>query len=500
MDNARAIIRIHAADTVAVALETLPTGHTCRFDDISVTTAAAVAAGHKIALAAIAPGENIIKYGQPIGHATAPIAPGEHVHIHNMATNLSETSDYTYEPAAPPEPPRVPDDLTFDGYVRADGRVGIRNEIWIVPTVGCVNAQAEMLARQASERFGGEGIDGFHALTHPLGCSQLGADHQQTQHLLAALVRHPNAGGVLVLGLGCENNNIAAFREVLGETDPQRVIFLNAQDVVDEIFEGMGILEQLAGRVRAERRQSVPAGKLCVGLKCGGSDGLSGVTANPLVGAVSDRLVAAGAATILTEIPETFGAEPLLLRRCVSRDVFDRSVGMIDGFKRYFANHGQPIDKNPSPGNLDGGITTLEEKSLGCIQKGGSGPLVDALAYAAPVRRPGLHLLDGPGNDMVAVTNLAAAGAQLILFTTGRGTPLGAPVPTVKIATNTPMARRKPHWIDFDAGRLLTGEAIDALAADLLGRILAVASGTRQTANERVGSRDIAIFTNGVTL
>jgi altronate hydrolase len=500
MDNGPVILRIHPNDTVAVALEALPAGRACRVGDLTVTTAAAIGAGHKIALVTIARGEPVIKYGQPIGHATEPIAPGQHVHTHNMATNLTGITEYAYEPFGPPEMLEVSGDVTFDGYVRPDGRVGIRNEIWIIPTVGCINGVAETLARQATQRYSGDGLDGFYALTHPLGCSQLGADHEQTQRLLAALVGHPNAGGVLVLGLGCENNNIPAFREVLGPTDPQRVVFLNAQDVADELAEGMRVLGQLAGRVGAMGREPVPVAKLCVGLKCGGSDGLSGVTANPLVGAVADRLGAMGAATILTEIPEVFGAEPLLLGRCATRDVFDRAVRVINDFKAYFASHGQPIDKNPSPGNLDGGITTLEEKSLGCIQKGGAGTIVGVLGYGEPVTRSGLHLLDGPGNDMVAVTNLTAAGAQVILFTTGRGTPLGAPAPTLKIATNSALARAKPHWIDFDAGVLLGGTTMDDVAAALVQLVLDTASGRLQAANERNGWRDIAIFTTGVTL
>jgi len=500
MDTAGFILRIHPADTVAVATEALPAGRECRVGDATVVAARDIPPGHKIALVAMAADEPVIKYGRPIGHATEPIAPGQHVHTHNMATNLAGITDYAYEPAGPARPPEVAGDVMFDGYVRPDGRVGVRNEIWIIPTVGCINGLAETLARNASTSPAGEGVDGFFAFTHPLGCSQLGADHRRTQKLLAALVRHPNAGGVLVLGLGCENNNIPAFRRVLGETDPRRVVFLNAQDVADETAEGMALLERLARSAGAAGREPVSAAKLCVGLKCGGSDGLSGVTANPLVGAVADRLSAMGAATILTETPEAFGAEPLLLRRCASRDVFDRSRGMINDFKTWFADHGHPIDKNPSPGNLEGGITTLEEKSLGCIQKGGAGPVVDAVGYAEPVRGPGLHLLDGPGNDMVAVTNLAAAGAQLILFTTGRGTPLGGPVPTLKIATNTALAQAKPHWIDFDAGALLSGTSMDSAAAALLDVVLQTASGRMLAGNETNGWREIAIFTEGVTL
>lgn len=447
-----------------------------------------LADGHKYALRDIRAGENIVKYGCPIGHATSAIRRGEHVHCHNMETNLGGNLTYTYAPDFTPVA-RVADSRTFLGYERPDGGAGIRNEVWIINTVGCVNK----IARALSEKTGA-----FH-VEHPFGCSQLGGDHRTTQLILRGLVNHPNAGGVLVLGLGCENNHIAAFREVLGKYDENRVKFLNCQDAGDEIAEGARLIAQLQTYAVGFARKPLPLSRLKIGLKCGGSDGFSGITANPLVGAVSDRMIARGAACALTEVPEMFGAEHLLMKRCPTRELFDKTVAMINGFKDYFTRHGQVIYENPSPGNKAGGITTLEEKSLGCIQKGGSGEIADVIGYGDTVTRNGLTLLDGPGNDIVAVTNLAAAGAQLILFTTGRGTPLGSVVPTVKISSNRALSQKKPGWIDFDASPLLSGTSLDALADRLTELLISVASGT-ETANEKNGCREISIFKDGIVL
>ncbi|MBQ7049173.1 MAG: altronate dehydratase, partial [Firmicutes bacterium] len=372
--------------------------------------------GHKYALRDIAAGENIIKYGNPIGHATQDIKKGDHVHSHNVKTNLSGNLEYTYEPVEIQVKPN-PSGRTFMGYVRPNGDVGIRNEVWIINTVGCVNKIAKRLAD----------LTGAVAFEHPFGCSQLGGDHLTTQLILKGLVNHPNAAGVLVLGLGCENNNIAEFKKVLGDYDPQRVRFLNCQDVEDEISVGVQIIEELQEYAATFRRQPVPLSKLKLGLKCGGSDGYSGITANPLVGRLSDRLIEEGGSCVLTEVPEMFGAEHLLMQRCGSRELFDKTVKMINDFKDYFTRHDQVIYENPSPGNKEGGITTLEEKSLGCIQKGGLGEVVDVLDYGDRLTKNGLSLLNGPGNDIVAITNLTAAGCHMILFTTGRGTPLGGP-------------------------------------------------------------------------
>ncbi len=444
--------------------------------------------GHKYALKDIKAGENIIKYGMPIGHAVCDIKKSEHVHSHNMKTNLSGTLEYSYSPVSC-KIEKADNMLYFDGYVRENGDVGIRNDVWIVNTVGCVNKISEKLAA----------LTGAKAFPHPYGCSQLGGDMEFTQKILRGLVNHPNAGGVLVLGLGCENNNIAEFKKILGEYNPSRVKFLECQEADDEIAEGTKLINELFEYADKSVRTKIPASKLKIGLKCGGSDGLSGITANPVVGVLSDKLSSFGGCSIMTEVPEMFGAETLLMQRSASEEVFNKTVKLINGFKEYFIRHNQPVYENPSPGNKEGGITTLEEKSMGCIQKGGSGEVTDVIFCGDTAKLPGLTLLDGPGNDICAITNLTAAGAHLILFTTGRGTPLGAPVPTVKISTNHPLAEKKQAWIDFDASVVLSGEPMESAADKLLELCLAIASG-QPTKNEQSGYSEIAIFHDGVTL
>ena len=440
---------------------------------------------HKYALCDIKAGENIIKYGQPIGHATEDIKAGEHVHTHNVKTNLSGKLEYTYEKSECHDE-KVDTDITFMGYVREDGQVGIRNDIWIVNTVGCVNKIAEKLADLTGAKY----------FPHPFGCSQLGGDQTTTQYILLGMVNHPNAGGVLVLGLGCENNNIDVFKAVLGEWNEKRVKFLNTQDFSDEIEEGVKLIGELKAYADTFKRQPVHISKLKVGLKCGGSDGLSGITANPLVGRFCDKLVSYGGSCALTEVPEMFGAEHLLMNRCKNDEIFEKTVKMINDFKDYYTRYNQVIYENPSPGNKKGGITTLEEKSLGCIQKGGLSTVVDVLTYGDTLEKNGLSLLTGPGNDIVACTNLMAAGVHIILFTTGRGTPLGTAVPTVKIATNHSLAERKSNWIDFDASPTLDG---NDLSDELLTYVIKVAEG-EPTKNEANKYEEISIFKDGVTL
>ncbi len=442
------------------------------------------ATGHKTALNEIKKGGRVIKYGYPIGVATRDISPGETVHTDSLATLLSGKLEYSYEKSLKPLP-SLPDDY-FMGYLRENGEVGIRNDIFIIPTVGCVNG----VAREAAQRTGAI------ALTHPYGCSQLGDDQLITQRVLCGLINSPNAAGVLVLGLGCENNGIGQMKRVLGEYNPKRVRFLNAQEAQDDVGAAVELINELKSYANSFKRSRQPVSSLRIGLKCGGSDGLSGITANPLIGRLCDRIVSMGGGCVLTEVPEMFGAETILMQRCVSREVFDKTVLLINSFKDYFTRHNQAVYENPSPGNKEGGITTLEEKSLGCIQKGGSSQVVDVLDYGDRVSLPGLSLLNGPGNDMVAVTNLAACGCQLILFSTGRGTPLGTVVPTIKISTNTALASRKPGWIDFDAGGIINGEELDG---DFYRYIVSVAQG-RLCANEKNNQREIAIFKDGVTL
>jgi altronate hydrolase len=490
-------LRIHPADNVATCLADIAAGEYIDVEGRATRLLEAVARGHKVALAPIARGERVIKYGFEIGRATADIAVGAHVHSHNLTTALSGEGDYRYEEHDAVETAPAPAPRHFAGYRRADGRVGTRNEIWILPTVGCVGNLAARVARIAGERHAGR-IDGVHAFKHPLGCSQLGDDLGHTRGLLAALAQHPNAGGVLIVGLGCESNQLAPLLEGIAPERRGHIRTLSAQAVEDDIEACLTLVDELVDACADSERTPVPLSELTLGVKCGGSDGLSGLTANPLVGRMADAVAAAGGKVILTEIPEIFGAEQMLMDRAVSRAVFDETARLVNDFKQYFIRNGQPVSENPSPGNIAGGITTLEEKSLGAVQKGGQAPLVDVQRYGGEAALPGLTLLEAPGNDAVSSTALTAAGATVILFTTGRGTPLGFPAPTLKIASNSGLAARKSGWIDFDAGQVLS-EGFDAASDALLDLIAATASGaeTRAEANEE---REIAIWKSGVTL
>ena len=484
-------------DHVATALRDLAGGERIDLPQQTITVAVDIPRGHKIAIRAAKAGEDVLKYGWPIGRATPDIAVGDHVHVHNVATRLEGLEGYAFTPSAPELEVRS-SDRVFAGYRRKNGRVGTRNEIWVLCTVGCVANTARRIAEKASARFAGR-VDGVHAFPHPFGCSQLGDDLAHTRALIAALAAHPNAGGVLILGLGCENNQLKALLDSAPDIDRDRLRSFTTQMVEDELEDGLAAIESLVAIAEQDRREPVPISELVVGLKCGGSDGFSGVTANPLVGRVADKVAEAGGTPVLTEIPEVFGAENVLLRRAASRDVFDRAVAVIDDFKRYFIDNDQPIYENPSPGNIAGGITTLEEKSLGAVQKGGRAPLVEVLRYGQRVGPRGLTLLEAPGNDAVSSTALTAAGATVILFTTGRGTPLGFPAPTLKIASNAGLAQRKPGGIDFDAGQVLEGVPMDDAAGRLMDLVIDTASGALTKA-ELNGEREIAIWKSGVTL
>ena len=490
-------IKIHPDDNVAVALQNVPAGTPADLEGCFVTALEAIPAGHKMALADIPEGMNIIKYGFPIGHAMSDIQAGMHVHSHNVKSNLEGLREYAYHPVAGSD--RVEEPASFMGYVRPDGSVGIRNEVWIIPTVGCVNGIAEAIEANA-QAVKPKGVERVCAYTHPYGCSQLGGDHLMTQKALCGLIRHPNAAGVLVLGLGCENNQIDDLKQVLGRYDPARVKFLVCQEAGDEIAEGTAIVKELMDAAAKCRREPVPASNLIVGLKCGGSDGFSGITANPLLGSFAEKLAAQGGAVMLTEVPEMFGAETMLMDRAENEDVFGKTVALINDFKEYFMRYGEKINENPSPGNKEGGITTLEDKSLGCVQKGGRITVRDVLRYGDRLKVPGLSLLQAPGNDLVASTALAISGAQLILFTTGRGTPFGCPVPTVKVSTQSAIAERKKNWIDFNAGKLLEGMPMDELTEALFAYVLKVASGEARPASEALSKKNLAIFKDGVTL
>jgi len=492
------VLKLNPRDTVAVALRPITANEPIEIDGIKLTAKQNIPQGHKIALQSMEKNQDVIKYGYPIGHVLSAVEAGTWLHTHNVSTNLSGELTYTYSPDI--HQVNYPKkELTFKGYRRSNGKFGIRNDLFIVPTVGCVNGIAELMLKRFKNNHPDLGpFDNVTILKHPYGCSQLGVDHINTREVLIDAVKHPNAGGVLVFGLGCENNTVNAFKEKLGDYDSERVKFLVAQDVYDEVEAAVSLLEELFEIAKNDQREDVPLSELNVGLKCGGSDGFSGITANPLLGAFSDFLIAQGGSTILTEVPEMFGAEHMLMARAQNEEVFNAIVHLINDFKQYFLTFGEPVYENPSPGNKDGGITTLEDKSLGCTQKAGTAPVVDVLKYGEKLKKQGLSLLQAPGNDLVAASALASSDCHLVLFTTGRGTPFGAYVPTVKIATNNNIFERKKHWMDFNAGTLLE-QSMDVVLEEFIQKIIAVASG-EQTKNEENDVREVAIFKTGVTL
>ena len=494
-----AYLQINKGDNVVVCLRPINAGEEIKIGNHAVQALRNTPAGHKILLCDTPKDKPIIKYGYPIGRAKENLKAGEWVNENNIQTNLSGTLEYEYHPAIKPLSIEQ-EDRTFKGFMRKNGEVGIRNEIWIVPTVGCVNGIAERLARQLEQETQLKGVDAIHAWHHNYGCSQLGADHENTRKVLRDICLHPNAGAVLVLSLGCENNQPEDFMKMLGDYDRERIQLLVTQRVEgDEIEEGMKILRKLYKTAAQDKREEVPVSKLRIGLKCGGSDGFSGITANPLVGEFSDWLIAQGGTTILTEVPEMFGAETILMNRCQTPELFQKTVHLINNFKEYFLSHGEPVGENPSPGNKAGGISTLEDKALGCTQKCGHAPVSGVLEYAERLKTNGLNLLSAPGNDLVASTALAASGCQMVLFTTGRGTPFGTFVPTMKISTNSQLFKSKQNWIDFNAGKLVEGVDMLTLRNDFIDKVITTANGEK-VKNEMNGYREIAIFKNGVTL
>lgn len=489
-------LKIHPDDSVAVALAPLAKGTSVHLEKQELLLSEDIPQGHKFALKDIKKGEAVMKYGSPIGQARDDIAAGTWIHTHNMKTGLGELLTYTYQKNTAELSPTK--ERFFQGYRRGNGQAGVRNEIWIIPTVGCVNNVASAIEKQAQVYKTGT-IDAIAAFPHPYGCSQMGDDQEHTRQILADLINHPNAGGVLVLGLGCENSNIEELKKYIGSYDPKRVRFLVAQESEDEIQDGLAMVRELAEYAGSFSRESISCRELVIGMKCGGSDGLSGITANPTVGGFSDLLISKGGTTILTEVPEMFGAETLLMNRCDNEALFEKTVDLINDFKNYFKSHNQTIYENPSPGNKKGGISTLEDKSMGCTQKSGSAPVKGVLSYGEPVKEKGLNLLSAPGNDLVASTALAASGAHIVLFTTGRGTPFASPVPTVKISSNSALYEKKKNWIDFNCGPMVEGVTLEELSSQLFEYVLRVASGEKVKAEE-AGFHDMAIFKQGVTL
>ena len=491
-------IKIHPQDNVAVALQDLAAQTRLDIAGEPLTLPTEIARGHKFALTPIAPNENVVKYGYPIGHATQAIVQGEHIHTHNVKTNLSDINEYNFEPESTALPAQMPD-REVQIYRRQNGDVGIRNELWIVPTVGCVVGIANQIRKRFMQQNKAEDIDGIFTFNHSYGCSQLGDDHENTKIMLQNMVKHPNAGAVLVIGLGCENNQVDAFKQSLGEFDDSRVKFMVSQHYDDEVEQGAALLQQLYEVMRQDRREPGKLSEIKFGLECGGSDGFSGITANPMLGYFSDYLTSHGGTTVLTEVPEMFGAERILMSHCKDEATFLKTVQLVNDFKQYFIDYNQPIYENPSPGNKAGGITTLEDKSLGCTQKAGHSQVVDVLKYGERLKTRGLNLLSAPGNDAVATSALAGAGCHMVLFTTGRGTPYGGFVPTMKIATNSELAQKKKHWIDFDAGRLVYDVSMEQLLDDFVDLVTDTVNG-KPTKNELNEFRELAIFKSGVTL
>lgn len=489
-------MKINENDNVIVALKEMKKGEKISLENTEIEALETIPAGHKMAVKDICEGADVIKYGFRIGTAKEDIKAGQWVHTHNIKTALGDLLEYKYEPVHMEE--KITEDAIFLGFQRPDGKVGVRNEIWIIPTVGCVNNIATAMAKRANAKVKGS-VQEVIAFPHPYGCSQMGDDQEHTRTILADLINHPNAGGVLVLGLGCENSNIDVLKSYIGDCDEKRVKFLVCQEVEDEMEKGEELLEELIDYVASFERKPISVSKLIIGMKCGGSDGFSGITANPLVGRFSDLLISKKGTTILTEVPEMFGAETILMNRCENEQLFDKTVELINDFKQYFKDNHQTIYENPSPGNKKGGISTLEDKSLGCTQKSGNAPVKGVLAYGEPVVASGLNLLSAPGNDLVAATALAASGAHIVLFTTGRGTPFASPVPTVKISSNSSLAGRKKNWIDFNAGVLVEDQELDETAQKLFDYVVEVASG-KKVCSEEAGFHDMAIFKQGVTL
>ncbi|MDV4150459.1 altronate dehydratase family protein [Clostridium sp. AL.422] len=490
-------IRINDNDNVVVALRNLKSGTKILIDESEIILSEDITAGHKISIYDIKEDENIIKYGFPIGHATENIPRGSWVHTHNVKTNLSDKIDYSYTPKET-KISHLKGPKTFRGYRRKNGEVGIRNELWIVPTVGCVNGIADIIIREFKDNVDVVNVDAIEVFKHNYGCSQLGDDLDNTRKILADIVKHPNAGGVLVLGLGCENNTMNSFKSAVGKVDEDRVKFLICQNVEDEVEQGVSLLNEIYNSMKNDEREEVSISELKIGLKCGGSDGFSGITANPLLGKLSDYIISEGGTTVLTEVPEMFGAETILMNRAVNKETFEDIVDLINNFKDYFMQYNQPIYENPSPGNKEGGITTLEDKSLGCTQKGGRSKVTGVIKYGDRLQKNGLNLLQGPGNDLISTTALGAAGCQLVLFTTGRGTPFGSFIPTVKVASNSNIFNKKAKWIDFNAGKILEEKSIDEVAEEFIEYVINVANGEK-TNNEKNKIHEISIFKSGVT-
>lgn len=496
-------IKLYPQDTVALATSELKKGQTVTVDGETITLLDDIPNAHKIALKDFETGEAVRKYDNIIGYASKPIKKGEWIHSHNEVTGLGKSKEYTYDfnPISifPGE-----SDKTFMGYDRADGGAGIRNHLAIISTVFCANGPLRKLARMAEAKYPAtENFDGIIAFDQEFGCSQTGKDLVTTCKIIAGIAKNANFGGVLLVSNGCEMAIPSVLEQYMGDYDKKRIRTLTLQEVEDEFTAGMELIDEIMEEMKDDKRTPININRLHIAMNCGGSDGYSGITANTLLGTLCDTLVKEGAIMNMTEVPEMMGAEHILMNRAADKSIFDDIVKMMYDYDAYFARYGEKAADNPTQGNKAGGLTTLEEKSLGCIQKGGHCAVMEVLEYGERATKNGFVLVSGPGNDLAGVSGQIAAGAVLTIFTTGRGTPCGFAGPTFRLASNTALATRKSNWIDYDAGRLLTAktpEEVEALNKELYDAIMATVNGQYRTRTEENGYYILGALKDGVTL
>ena len=519
MPAAHAAVYLHSDDNLCVAARHLELGEEISVGGESLRLAEPVRLGHKLAVRAIREGERVKKYGQTIGFATRDIAPGQWIHSHNLTAGRFER-EYEYATEIPP-PPAPIEGRTFQGYRRAGGKAGTRNYIAVISSVNC----SASVSKYISQRFDNSllakfpNVDGLLPLTHKGGCGlqYAGEDHQQLTRVLSGFATHPNVGAYLLVGLGCETGTLQYLvqhgglaegvvqlnTKANGAARPPVVLSMQDCGGTNKTVEaGIAAIAEMLPRVNGVRREPIPASELILGCECGGSDGNSGVTANPALGAASDLLVAAGGTSILSETPEIYGAEHLLVRRARTRAIGEKLIDRIRWWEEYTAKFGVEIDNNPSPGNKEGGLTTIYEKSLGAVAKGGSTALCGVYRYAEPVTAQGFVIMDTPGYDPASITGMVAGGANVVCFTTGRGSCFGCkPVPSIKIATNTPMYEQMIDDMDINAGVILEGASVADVGRQIFEFILEVAGGKRTKSEiHGVGEEEFAPWSIGPTL
>ena len=487
-------VLLNPRDSVVVALRGFQAGDTLALGEEAIQLLDSVPPGHKVAIRPVAAGEPIFKFGWSIGVATKPIRVGQHVHTQNVKCDHHIDLE-AISTDVPAELPRL-EGHTFEGFRRADGRVGTRNYLAVISNVNCSASVARMIASRFDQQTlaAFPNVDGVISFRHEGGCAMAfnGSRHRMLSRVLGGMARHPNIGGFLLVGLGCEQgtlDHLVQSQGLQGEAVPVLSI-QSAGGTSKTVERGVEIAAGLLKQVNGFQRETVPASHLVLGTECGGSDGYSGITANPALGAAADRLVACGGTAILSETSEIFGAEHLLTRRARSRAVAEKLLERIEWWKWYCSNYGEELDNNPSVGNKAGGLTTITEKSLGAVSKGGTTPLEAVYEYAEPVQQQGFVVMDTPGFDPASVTGMVAGGANLIAFTTGRGSCFGSkPTPTFKIASNTRLFQQLPEDMDFNAGQVVEGRSVDEVGQELFSRLLDTASG-KPTCSEALGIGD----------